>query len=139
LNRIGMVQLKDWRFDEAIHWFQRTMDAAQRGGGQRLIAAASDNLGICYLQLGSFNEAVKSLQGAIDLLGKGGLATNRMELLRQMGNTLFLQGEVQKAIAYFRQAAALARTRADAVRCYRALAMAYIYIDPGLGSRGAEQ
>jgi CHAT domain-containing protein len=128
LNGLGMIRLKDWRFDEAIPWFQRSMEAARSGGGQRLIVVAGHNLGICYLQLGSFDEAVKSLQSAINLLGESGLATYRTELLRQMGNTLFLEGEALKAIGYFRQAAALARTGADAARCYRALALAYTSI-----------
>ncbi len=127
-DSLGMVRLRAWRFDEAIPWFQRTLVAARKGGGQRLFVAASDNLGICYLQLGSFEEALKSLQRGLDLLGPGGLATYRMDLLRQMGNALFLLGEAPKAIGYFRQAAALARTNADAAKCYRYLSVAYISI-----------
>ncbi len=128
LDSLGMVRLKAWRFDEAIPWFQRTMAAAQKGGGQRLFVAASDNLGICYLQLGRYDEAVKTLQRGLDLLGQSGLVSYRAELLRQMGNTFFLQGEVPKAIGYFNQAAALARAKADAAKCYRALSLAYASI-----------
>ena len=62
LNGIGMMRLKDWRFDEAIPWFQKTTEAAKRGGVQRLIVAAGQNLAICYSQLGSFEEAIKSRQ-----------------------------------------------------------------------------
>ena len=128
LNGLGMVRLRERRFDEAIPWFQRTIEAARKGSMQRLIAMASDNLGICYLQLGSFGEAVRSLQGAIDLLGESGPARYRFDLLMQMGNTLFLQDEFPKAIGYYRQAGALARTGADAARCYRSLALAYASI-----------
>jgi len=128
LNGLGMIRLKDWRFDEAIPWFQRTVEAARKGGGQRLIFVASHNLAICYSQLGSFDEAVKSHQRAIDLLGKGGPETYRMELLRQMGTTFFLQDDFRTSIGYYRQAAALARSGAPAARCYRALASAYIAV-----------
>ena len=91
-NGIGMMRLKDWRFDEAIPWFQKTTEAAKRGGVQRLIVAAGQNLAICYSQLGSFEEAIQSRQQAINLLGENGLAPYRLNLTWEMGNT-YLEAE----------------------------------------------
>ena len=104
LNGIGMMRLKDWRFDEAIPWFQKTTEAAKRGGVQRLIVAAGQNLAICYSQLGSFEEAIKSRQQAIDLLGESGLAPYRLNLAWEMGNTYLEQEEPEKAVEFYRQA-----------------------------------
>ncbi len=126
LNGIGMIRLKQSRFDEAIPWFQRTMDAARRGGVQRLIVAAGQNLAICYSQLGSFDEALTARQAAIDLLGGTGLTPYRMDLRGEMGSTHQLQGDAAGAIEYYRQAVALARTEAGAARWYLALAEAYV-------------
>ena len=124
-NGHGMVRLKQNRFDEAIPWFQRTIDAARRGGAQRLIVAAGQNLAICYSQLGSFDEALKVRREAIDLLGDTGLLPYRMDLTGEMGSTYLLQGDAPKAVEYYRRAVSLARGGADSARWYRTLAAAY--------------
>ncbi len=124
-NGIGMMRLKDWRFDEAIPWFQKTMEAARRGGVQRLIVAAGHNLAICYSQLGSYEEAIKSRQQAIDLLGESGLAPYRMNMALEMGNTYLEAGDAQKATNFYRQALALAVNDADKARIHWTLATAY--------------
>jgi CHAT domain-containing protein len=129
LNGLGMIRLKHWRFDEAIPWFQRTMDAAKRGGAQRLIVAAGQNLAICYSQLGSFDEALKWRREAINLLGETGLVPYRMVLLGEMGNTYLLQQDARKAIDFYKQALALARSDADLALWYRNLAAAYTSIE----------
>ncbi len=125
LNGLGMIQLRESHFDEAIPWFQRTIDAARRGGCQRLIVAASHNLASCYSQLGSFDESVKVHQQAIDLLGDSGLAPYRMDLQGEMGSTYLRQENLPKAVEYYQKALALARTDEDAGRWYRPLAAAY--------------
>jgi CHAT domain-containing protein len=124
-NGLGMMRLKDWRFDEAIPWFQRTLDAAERGGGQRLIVAAGQNLAICYSHLGSFDQAIQSRQRAIDLLGENGLLPYRVNLRWEMGNTYFQHDHAAKAVGFYRQALAIATTAADKAKIHRALAAAY--------------
>ncbi|HEY3838604.1 MAG TPA: CHAT domain-containing tetratricopeptide repeat protein [Bryobacteraceae bacterium] len=126
LNGIGMIRLRQWRFDEAIPWFQKAMEAAKRGGGNRLIVVANNNLTICYYRLGSFDEAVNSYHRAMSLVGENGPATLRMHLNEQMGNTLLLQSNVHGAIAYYQKAISLAKTDEDQARYYRTLAHAYI-------------
>ena len=126
LNGIGMMRLKEWRFDEAIPWFQKTTEAAKRGGVQRLIVAAGQNLAICYSQLGSFEEAIKSRQQAIALLGETGLAPYRMDLAWEMGNTYFEQRNPSKAVEFYRQALTLAVADTDKAKVHRTLARAYI-------------
>jgi CHAT domain-containing protein/predicted negative regulator of RcsB-dependent stress response len=128
LNGPGVIRLRQSHFDEAIPWFQRTMEAARRGGVQRLIVAAGHNLAICYSHLGSFDEAVKVRQEAIDLLGDTGLAPYRMDLRGEMGSTYLEQQDYLKAIENYKKALALARTDEDAARWYRPLAAAYANI-----------
>jgi len=129
LNGLGMLRQKLWRFDEARPLFQQAVDAARNGGGQRLVAAASHNLGICYAHLGSFDAAIKSHQTAMDLLGESGSAYYRMELRRQTGNAYFDQGDYHKAIEFYLQAVTLARRDKLGARCYRALASAYAKVE----------
>lgn len=125
-NGLGMIRLKQSRFDEAIPWFQRTTEAANRSGIQRMTSAASVNLGICYSSLGNFDEALQSLRHAIDLLGPTGLATYRSNLLGEMAGTYLRQGDVAGAIPYYQQALALARTADEIGLWHRNLAAAFI-------------
>jgi tetratricopeptide (TPR) repeat protein len=109
VNRLGVVLLTDGRFDEAIPWFQRTIEAARKARVQGLIVVASLNLMICYYRLGSFDDADKSYRQAINLLGENGPANYRMKLSAQRGNTLLFQGKVHEAIDCYRQAVGFAR------------------------------
>jgi CHAT domain-containing protein/Tfp pilus assembly protein PilF len=122
LNGLGMLNLKDWRFDEAIPWFQQTVQAANKAGAKRLVLAASNNLMICYYRLGSFNDAAKLYQQTLELAAESG--PQHMELLAQMGNTLLYQGKIREAIEYYRQAVSFAKTDADAAKYYRNIAAA---------------
>ena len=122
LNGLGMLDLSDWRFDEAIPWFRQTVQAAGKGGAKRLVLAASNNLMICYYRLGSFDDAAKLYQHTLELLDESG--PHRMELLAQMGNTLLYQGRIREAISYYRQAVSFAKADADAARYYRNIAAA---------------
>ena len=126
LNGLGMMRLKDWRFDEAIPWFQRAAETARRGGVQRLIVATGQNLAICYSQLGSFDEAVQSRQQAIDLLGENGLLPYRLNLRWEMGNTYQQRGDSAKALELYKQALPLANTNPDKARVQRAMAASYV-------------
>src|SRR5262249_7033020 len=54
VNLLGMIEFKAGRYEEAIGWFQKTLDAGQ-GGGKLQTAAASLNIGMSYARLGVFD------------------------------------------------------------------------------------
>jgi len=122
LNGLGMLNLSDWRFDEAIPWFRQTVEAAKKADAKILVLAATTNLMICYYRLGSFDDASKLYLQTMHLLGETG--PHRMRLLAQMGNTLLYQGKVREAIEYYRQAVSFAKSGTDAARYYRNIAAA---------------
>jgi CHAT domain-containing protein len=126
LNGMGMIRLRESRYDEAIPWFRRTIAAAQQGGVQRLIAAGAQNLAICYSQLGDYEAAIDARQRAMRLLGEEGLPPYRMNLAWETGNTYLEQGNPDKAIESYWKALPLAVIPADKAKIYRSLASAYI-------------
>jgi CHAT domain-containing protein len=126
LNGLGMMRLMRSRFDEAIPWFERTVEAARRADAQRLVVAASHNLAICYSHLGSFDEALEVRKRAFDLLGESGLASYRMNLLGEMGTTYWYEGDARKAVPLYQQALMMAKTEADAALWRRNLAGALV-------------
>ena len=123
-NGLGMIRLRQSRYDEAIPWFQQMMEAAGRGGAHKLTQAAGLNLGICYARLGNFDAAIQALRQALDRMGAGGLTTYRMNILGELGSTYLLQREPRKAMPYYQQAAALARTPDDKARWFGNLSSA---------------
>jgi CHAT domain-containing protein/Flp pilus assembly protein TadD len=109
LNNLGMISIRGARFDEAIKWFEQALTPAKRAGARPLIAAALNNLAVCYNQLGAFEEAVERRRQAIEWFGPGEVKRVRRDLLAEIGRTYQLQGNSQKAIDYYRQALDIAR------------------------------
>ena len=136
-NGIGMIRLKDWRFDEAIPWFQKAEEAARRGRVQRLIVAADQNLAICFAQLGSFEEAIESRRRAMKLLGAEGLAPYRMNLQWELGNTYLEQADPRKAVELPSGSAACGHGNGPGENL--PLACGSIRVSARLGRRRAEQ
>ena len=123
-NGLGMIRLRESRWDEAIPMFQEVLDAAGRGGGQRLARGASLNLGICYARLGVFDRAIASLKQTVDVLGTTGPTLYRMNALGEMGIAYNLQGDVRTAIPLYEKAASLANSDAEKALWYGSLASA---------------
>jgi CHAT domain-containing protein/predicted negative regulator of RcsB-dependent stress response len=128
-NGLGMLRLFGARFDEAIPWFDRTIDAGRRAGAQRLVAIASHNMALCLSHLGSFDHAQEVRKRAVDLLGESALGSYRMSLLGEMGTTYLYKGEPRRAVSLYQQALALAKTDADAALWRRNLASALVSLE----------
>ncbi len=54
---LGFNRARFSRFDEAIPWLDLAQEGAQQCGAKTLLAAASGNLGWCYLMLGDMDRA----------------------------------------------------------------------------------
>lgn len=113
LNNLGMMSLVRSRFDEAIPWFEKTLEPARRAGASPLVTAAYNNLALCYTQLGAYDQALKLQQEANVWLGAGEIVSVRRDLLGEIGRTLALKGDTRRAIDYYRQALDLTRKLND--------------------------
>lgn len=126
LNGLGMMRVKENRFDEAIPGLNQIVRLVEHQGLPRALLFASTNLAICYSNLGNFEAALASLRRGLDLLGESGLASYRMSLLGEIGNTYMGQGDTAEAIASFQKALALAQTDEDKSLWSRNLASAFV-------------
>jgi len=126
LNGLSMIRLRENRFDEAIPGLSQIIHAAEGASLPRVLSFASTNLGICYSNLGNFDEALASLRRGLALVGENGLAPYRMSLLGELGNTYMGQGDAKQAIPYFQKALALAKTDEDTALWSRNLASALV-------------
>lgn len=106
---LGMMAVKRARYDEAIPFFEQSLDRAKRIGARPMVTVAFHNLALCHTQLGAYDEALKLQQEALAWFGTGELPVVRRDLLGEMGRTLEFKGELQEAIKYYREALTLAR------------------------------
>jgi CHAT domain-containing protein/Tfp pilus assembly protein PilF len=123
---LGTVRLGSSRFDEAVPFFQRAAEAAQKAEAKRLISASYLNLGSCYSYLGSFDEAQESRSRGLQLLGDNVPVNYRIRFLDALGSTSLSKGDTAKAIEYYKQALELTRSEFQRPRLYGNLAGAYI-------------
>jgi CHAT domain-containing protein len=110
---LGMIAVKGSRYDEAIPFFEHSLEIAKRIGAAPMVTVAYQNLALCQTQLGAYDESLKLLRQAL-APGAGELPVVRRDLLVQMGRTLESNGELPEALKYYRQALALSRSMKSA-------------------------
>jgi tetratricopeptide (TPR) repeat protein len=108
LNDLGMMSIKEHRFDEAITWLEQELVPARQAGDRFSIGAALNNLALCYTQLGAFDDAARWREEAIRWFGPDEVKSVRRDRLGETGRTYAVQGDMRRATEYFRQALALA-------------------------------
>jgi CHAT domain-containing protein len=109
LINLGRLNIQMSRYDEAIQWLEQSLPPARQVKARLWMVAALNNLAICHTQLGAFDEAVKRRREAIEWFGTGEVKAMRRNILGEIGSTYDLQGDLQNAVAYYREALALAR------------------------------
>ena len=114
-NNLGMIQMIRSRCDEAIPLFEEAQNLYRESGANHWVAAARNNIGLCYSQLGDIENAFTYRQAALGLSRPSALKANA---LGETG-TVLLAEQPAKAVGYYRQARDMARqfgTRPDAAR-----------------------
>ena len=132
LNDLGMARLVRSRWDEALPWFEQVLGFKD---AERLTyyAAALNNAGICYSNLGQFERAVAVQRRAIDMHKQGGRTAAYESALGSLGSTFVFLGDTRQGLDYLQQAFDVARDAkltADAALWAGNLASAHI----GLGN-----
>ena len=138
-NGLGMSWLFRSRCDEAVPQFQRALNFWRSLDARYWVAAADNNLAICFSQLGNFESALKARQEALSLIRPSTLLANT---LGETGSTLMLQSEPQKAIPYYREACEMAgkfHALTDAARWANNLSQALIATGDWAGAEEAVQ
>jgi len=103
----GMVRLLSNRFEEAVPFFERTIDLARRAKLNAQVVAGMINLAWCQYRLGNLDRALALYHQALPIA----TPDDRHLLLGHLGNLFHDSREYPKAADYYRQAAGLARGR----------------------------
>jgi CHAT domain-containing protein len=113
LNDLGLVTLKRSRYDEAIPFFERALDLANRVNAGETGTSAYNNLALCYTQLGDYDRALEFQKKALAWMATGDSPVLRGNLLGEMGRTLALKRDTAKAIESYQQALAIFKNLKD--------------------------
>ncbi len=105
INGLGMVQMIRSHCDQAIPLFERAEELYRADGAGHWIAAARNNIGLCYSQLGDLESAFTYRRAALELSRPSVLKANA---LGETG-TVLLAKEPIEAVPYYRAACDMAR------------------------------
>lgn len=100
VNNLGMIQMIRSHCDEAIPRFQEAEQLYREAGANHWVAAARNNIGLCYSQLGDLDNALTFRQAALGLSRSSVLKANA---LGETG-TVLLATNPARAVPYYRQA-----------------------------------
>jgi tetratricopeptide (TPR) repeat protein len=113
LSDLGFLDLRRFRYDEALYWFGRARDIATRDGLRRAQEVALVNLGATYRNLGDLDRAAANLSSALPLAETLHDRFYQMPLLTLLGETWYESGDLTKAAESYKRAQALANPDRD--------------------------
>ena len=109
LNTLGWFLLFTHHPEEAIYWFERQRDSAERIAWTRSLANALGNLGNAYYRLGDHDTALQYLNQAEQIFEKLGDRRAQQIWLGGIGNVLYDRKEFSKALVKYQAALSIAR------------------------------
>jgi CHAT domain-containing protein len=113
LSNLGFLDLRRFRYDESVFWFEHARDLARQNGMQRALELALGNLGAGYLALGDFDRAIKNLSDAAALAEQLNDRVYRMRWLLVLGETWQQSGDTVKATECYQKARQLGNPERD--------------------------
>ncbi len=104
MGSLGYFLLNRYRYDEAIRWFEASVEASRTGKYQLVEAINFTNLGFCYYRLGDWSRSEKYLWESESLLGKAGLAARQQTAVANIGLLHQAMGDYRGSIPYLERA-----------------------------------
>jgi CHAT domain-containing protein/Flp pilus assembly protein TadD len=97
----GLLRMMRSRCDQAIPLFEQARQISVALSSDRIVVAANNNLGMCYANLGNFDEALQHRAEALRLARP---SAQLADVLGEMGTLHLAQGDADKAVQFYRRA-----------------------------------
>lgn len=98
---IGNTYAVQGKFEEALGWFNQSLELSQTLGSQKDIATTTANIGTIHYELGNYTQAITFLLDALkiseSLDDKAGLS----RVTNNLGNVFIRQEDNEKALEYY--------------------------------------
>src|SRR5262245_61559377 len=108
LNNLGVMRIRQFRYDEAIPLLSRAEDGFEKMGASLFASIALNNIGLCAGYLGDFDRASAAHLKAIQVQEREGAKLYLQLTLGQTGNLYARQADFTKGIPYYERALAIA-------------------------------
>ena len=108
-NNMGMLAYRRGQAEQAMRYFQQTLDIRQQAGTRHSIAASLNNIGVIAASIGKFEEARDNHERSMQIKREMGDRFGMSNSLTNMGVAALHMQDYQLAEQYFRDALDLSR------------------------------
>ncbi len=113
LGNLGNRRMRKSQYDEAVPWFEQSVNAAEEHGYRVLSSRFRHNLSICHFRLGDYDKALQVLSQLEREYAEIGDAEGQGMCSGDTGNVHLARGDPSAAVSSYRKALTLARQRQD--------------------------
>jgi len=113
LTDLGFLDLRRFHYDEALYWYGRARDLAERKGMKRALELATFNRGAAYLELGDLDKAIENLGEAAKVAEQLQDRVYHVAELNLLGEAWSRTGDLDKAAGYYQKARELGNPDRD--------------------------
>jgi len=132
LHELGIIQLNQGRFQDAIALFQQSLNIARHIGDVQAEAATLNGLASIHIQQGKIEQAIALFQESLELQQRIGNVQGEAATLSNLAGTYVYKGEIEQAITLFEQSLKfhqrLGNVQAEAATLHQ---LAYIHAHQG--------
>jgi len=132
LHELGIIQLNQGRFQDAIALFQQSLNIARHIGDVQAEAATLNGLASIHIQQGKIEQAIALFQQSLKLQQRIGNVQGEAATLSNLAGTYVYKGEIEQAITLFEQSLKfhqrLGNVQAEAATLHQ---LAYIHAHQG--------
>ena len=104
LNTIGLSHKKLKNYDEALRYFNISLEIAEGENASDWIGLMSGNIGSVYYEMGDWDRAIPLLEKDISLSLEAGLHHSAASASELLADLYFKKGEIEKALSYYTNA-----------------------------------
>jgi tetratricopeptide (TPR) repeat protein len=109
VNDLGLLYQDKGEWDQAIEYFQRSLEIDEKVGDEHGMSATFNNLGSVYHDKGEWDKAIEYFQRSLEIDEKVGDEHGMAFTFNNLGSVYQLKGEWDKAIDYYQRGLAIAK------------------------------
>ncbi|MDO9577320.1 MAG: sigma 54-interacting transcriptional regulator [Candidatus Cloacimonadales bacterium] len=113
LNNIANMYFKLENYDEALHYYKRSLAIKEELNDEKSIALSLCNIAVVYKEMQNFDQALSHYDRALKINKKLNLRTQESLVYQNLGALYSETGDLDEALRYFKNSEKLRRTFND--------------------------
>jgi len=103
LHQLGIVAQRRGSYDEALGWYRKSLDIAEKLGDRAGMAISYHQLGMVAQHRGSYDEALLWYRKSLDIKEELGNRAGMASSYHQLGNVAQARGSDEEALSWYRK------------------------------------